>query len=180
MEDLHVHIHLDRNQPTRRIWQQLAVLATLGAFVLAGLPWLGVNPIQPGPAVPVQVTVLQSPGGLIASSAIKVPAPGPQRAQIVVCHADAEWYTRMDGLPSSRARSVGRSSSLGHKGQMPEKPLHPCLLHSFNRRSSVGVPFHVCATVSLRPSASAFLVSLAPEPNRCCPYRRSRLLENPR
>jgi hypothetical protein len=105
-----------------------------------------------------------------------------RRARACKPYADAgdEWYARIDGLPSSRARSGGRSSSLGHNGQMPEKPFFPALLHSFNRRSSVGVPFHVCAMVSFRPSAIAFLVSFAPEPNSCCPYLRSRLLEKPR
>jgi hypothetical protein len=54
------------------------VLAAIGAFIIAGLSWLGVNPIQPGPVVHVQVTVLQSPGEIVTQPTIGV-ALSPRR-----------------------------------------------------------------------------------------------------
>jgi hypothetical protein len=88
-------------------------------------------------------------------------------------YAGGSWRMLSVGSPRSWASAAGSSTGVRQKGQIPAKPLRPCLLHALSRSSKAGVPFQVCARASLRPSATALLVSRHPLPARCCATRRS-------
>ena len=85
-----------------------------------------------------------------------------------------------DLFPSACWSSGGKMAVRSQNGHRTANPLRPSRLHSFSRRSSRGVPCQIWATVMLSPSATAFAVSLQPDPERCCANRLSTLLHQPR